>query len=381
MSKSFYDSSFKIGVLGGGQLGRMLIQESVNLNLNICVLDPNKNAPCSKISSEFVVGSLTDYKNVYKFGKDKDVVTIEIENVNVKALYKLEEEGVKVFPSPKIIETIKDKGLQKEFYQKHKIPTAEFILLNNKEDLKKHTNYLPAAHKLRTGGYDGKGVNILKQEKDIQSTFDAPSVLEKLVDFEKELSVIVARNENGEIKTFPTVEMEFDPKANLVEFLFSPADISADVEQKAQIVAKQVAEAFNLVGILAVELFLTKDGKILVNEAAPRPHNSGHQTIEANITSQYEQHLRSILNLPLGDTKIIKPSVMVNLLGEDGFSGKAKYKGIEKCLNQSGVYLHLYGKTDTKPFRKMGHATIIDNDIEKAKEKAYFVKETLKIIA
>ncbi len=381
MNKAFYDKSYKIGILGGGQLGRMLIQEGINLNLNIDILDPAKDAPCSKIANTFTIDSLTDFDTVYNFGKDKDLVTIEIENVNVNALKKLEEEGVKVYPSPKIIETIKDKGLQKEFYKTHNIPTSDFILLKNKEEINHYKDFLPAAHKLRTGGYDGKGVSILKSEVDIENSFDAPSVLEKMVDFEKEISVIVARNEQGEIKTFPTVEMEFDPKANLVEFLFSPAGISNDAEEKAQAIAKSVAEAFNLVGILAVELFLTKDGEILVNEAAPRPHNSGHQTIEGNITSQYDQHLRAILNLPLGDTSIVKPSVMVNLLGEENHTGNVIYDGLEKCLNVDGVYIHLYGKTETKPYRKMGHITIVDDSIEKAKEKANFVKQNLKALA
>lgn len=381
MSKSFYDKTFRIGILGGGQLGRMLIQEGINLNLNIDILDPAADAPCSKIANNFTVGSLTDYDSVYNFGKGKDLVTIEIENVNVEALKKLEEEGVKVYPSPSIIEIIKDKGLQKAFYKENNIPTSDFILTKDRNEAKDNAEFLPVAHKLRTGGYDGKGVSILRTEADINASFDAPAVMEKLVDFEKEISVIVARNANGETKTFPTVEMEFDPKANLVEFLFSPAKISSTLEIKAQEIAKKVAEAFNLIGILAVELFITKDGGILVNEAAPRPHNSGHQTIEGNVTSQYEQHLRAILNVPLGDTSITQPSVMVNLLGEENYTGNVIYAGLEECLKKEGLYIHLYGKTTTKPYRKMGHITIVDETIEKAKEKANFVKQNLKSIA
>jgi 5-(carboxyamino)imidazole ribonucleotide synthase len=378
MQKPFYDKTFKLGVLGGGQLGKMLIQEAVNLNINVCVLEPAADAPCSKLAAEFTVGSITDYDTVYQFGKDKDVLTIEIENVNIEALKQLQKEGVKVFPSPEIIELIQDKGLQKEFYSQHNIPTAPYILVNNKQEVSEHIAKFPFAQKLRKGGYDGKGVQLLKSESDLAKAFDAPCVLEELVDFEKELAVIVARNEQGEVATFPVVEMEFNPEANLVEFLFSPAEVRETISNNAREIAVSVAKALNLVGILAVELFLLKDGSILVNECAPRPHNSGHQTIEGNYTSQYAQHLRSILNLPLGNTDIKLPSVMVNLLGEEGFSGAANYEGLEACLQKEGVYIHLYGKTETKPFRKMGHVTIVHKDLEKAKENAYFVKRTLK---
>jgi 5-(carboxyamino)imidazole ribonucleotide synthase len=378
MQKPFYDKTFKLGVLGGGQLGKMLIQEAVNLNINVCVLEPAADAPCSKLAAEFTVGSITDFDTVYQFGKDKDVVTIEIENVNTEALKQLQKEDVKVFPSPEIIELIQDKGLQKEFYTQHNIPTAPYILVNNKQEVSEHIAKFPFAQKLRKGGYDGKGVQLLKSESDLAKAFDAPCVLEELVDFEKELAVIVARNEQGEVATFPVVEMEFNPEANLVEFLFSPAEVRETISNNAREIAVSVAKALNLVGILAVELFLLKDGSILVNECAPRPHNSGHQTIEGNYTSQYAQHLRSILNLPLGNTDIKLPSVMVNLLGEEGFSGAANYEGLEACLQKEGVYIHLYGKTETKPFRKMGHVTIVHKDLEKAKENAYFVKRTLK---
>ncbi|MEI6020273.1 MAG: 5-(carboxyamino)imidazole ribonucleotide synthase [Bacteroidota bacterium] len=370
-----------IGILGGGQLGRMVLQYAINLNLNISILDPDKNAPCKHLVGNFKHGSLTDYDTVYAFGKNMDLLTIEIENVNTDALKALEKEGVKVFPQPHIIEMIQDKGLQKMFYQRHNIPSPDFFLVDGKEQIKKYADYFPFFQKLRKGGYDGKGVVRLNDVQQIEKAFDAPSVLERLVDFDKELSVIVARNEEGEVKCFPVVECEFNAKANLVEFLFSPANIKKTVEKEALKLATEVAEKLQIVGLLAVELFLCKDGRVLVNEIAPRPHNSGHHTIEGNMTSQFEQHMRAILNLPLGDTSIIKSAVMVNLLGESGFEGNAIYKGLDDVLKFSGVYVHLYGKMLTKPFRKMGHVTIVDDDILVAKRKAKSVQSTLKVIA
>lgn len=370
-----------IGILGGGQLGRMLIQNAINLNLNISILDPDKNAPCRHLVKKFTIGNLNDYDAVYDFGKDKDLITIEIENVNVEALKALEKEGKKIFPQPHIIELIQDKGSQKMFYQRNNIPSPDFFLVENKKQIDKYANYFPFFQKLRKGGYDGKGVVKLVNPHHLDKAFNEPSVLERLVDFDKELSVIVARSESGEIKCFPVVECEFNPEANLVEYLFSPANIKKSIEKEAVRLATDVAEKLGIVGLLAVELFLTKDGKVLVNEIAPRTHNSGHQTIEGNITSQFEQQWRAILNLPLGDTSIIKASVMVNLLGDFGHEGTAIYQGLEDILKFSGVYVHLYGKATTKPFRKMGHATIVDEDILKAKQKAKLVKNTLKIIA
>jgi 5-(carboxyamino)imidazole ribonucleotide synthase len=371
----------QIGILGGGQLGRMMIQSAINLNLDISVLDPDKNAPCRHLVRKFSQGSLTDYDTVYQFGKDKDLITIEIENVNIEALKALEKEGKKVYPQPHIIELIQDKGSQKMFYQRNNIPSPDFFLIENKTQIPKYADYFPFFQKLRKGGYDGKGVCKLVSPHHLEKAFEAPSVLERLVDFDKELSVVVARSESGEIKCFPVVECEFNPEANLVEFLFSPADIKKSIEKEAIRVATTVAEKLNIVGLLAVELFLTKDGKILVNEVAPRPHNSGHHTIEANVTSQFEQHLRAILNLPLGDPSIVRAGVMVNILGDFGYEGTAIYQGMEDVLKFSGVYIHLYGKASTKPFRKMGHATIVDQDILKAKQKARMVKNTLKVIA
>lgn len=371
----------KIGILGGGQLGRMFLQEAINFDVEVHFLDADSEGPCAKVSPNFLKGNILDFDDVYNFGKDKEIVTIEIENVNVEALKKLEKEGVKVFPQPHIIEMIQDKGLQKEFYQKNQIPTADFFMIQNRNEISSYITEIPFMQKMRKGGYDGKGVTAIKTEDDIQEGFDLPSVLEKFVDFEKEISVIVARNEDGEIKSFPLVELEFNSEANLVEFLFSPADVLDTVRDQAQNIAEELIAKLEMVGLLAVEMFLTKEGEILVNEIAPRPHNSGHQTIEGNITSQYEQHLRAIVNLPLGDTAITMPSVMLNLLGEKGYTGKVYYENFEEVAKISGMKPHIYGKEETKPFRKMGHITIIDKDLEKAKEKARFVKEKLNVIS
>lgn len=358
----------------------MLIQSGIDFNISFSVLDPDENAPCRGLA-DFHVGKLTDYDTVMKFGETCDIITIEIENVNTQALRDLVKAGKKVFPQPEIIELIQDKRTQKSFYKERRIPTAEFFLTENKWDVQQHENFLPAVHKLGKEGYDGRGVQILKTKADLEKAFDAPGLLEKLVDYQKEISVIVARSENGELATYPAVEMVFHPEHNLVEYLFAPAQLPGHILQAADEVARKVVKQLNMVGILAVEMFVTREGEILVNEIAPRPHNSGHQTIEANTTSQYEQHLRAIIGLPLGDTSILIPSAMVNLLGEPGYSGPAKYEGFEDVMKVSGVHVHLYGKKLTKPFRKMGHVTIIDQDIESLKQKATFVKQTLKVIA
>ncbi len=376
----FY-SDYKIGMLGGGQLGRMLLQAAVDYNLEIHVLDPDGDAPCKNWGTSFTTGSLTDFDTVYQFGKEMDLITIEIENVNVEALKKLQKEGTKVYPQPDIIEMIQDKRLQKEFYTKNNIPTAPFVRTETKEDILNHIDLLPAVHKLGKEGYDGKGVQVIDSKNDISKGFDKPGLLEKKIAFVKELSVIVARNPDGQISAFPTVEMVFHPTQNLVEFLFSPAEISEELHKKAEKIAKGVINDIGLVGILAVEMFLTADGEILVNEIAPRPHNSGHQTILANYTSQYEQHLRAILNMPLGATNQHCPAAMVNLLGEPGYVGSAIFEGLEEALNIEGVYPHLYGKKITKPFRKMGHVTILDKSIDGLKKKSEEVKNLIKIIA
>lgn len=378
--ENIFGKNYKLGILGGGQLGRMLIQAGIDFNIPFAVLDPDVHAPCSTIA-EFFQGKLTDYDTVMKFGSACDIITIEIENVNTTALKDLVKQGKKVYPQPEIIELIQDKRIQKTFYQKHNIPTAEFLLVENAADVKNKSSFLPAVNKLGREGYDGRGVQIIQTADDLQKAFDAPGLLEKLIPFEKEIAVIVARNEQGEIKSFPAVEMVFHPVQNLVEYLFAPADLHVEILNKADAIARTIVQKLELIGLLAVEMFVTPEGNVLVNEVAPRPHNSGHQSIEANVTSQYEQHLRAILNLPLGDTSLIMPSAMVNLLGEPGFEGFAQYEGIQEVMKLSGVHIHLYGKRITKPFRKMGHVTIVDDDVESLKKKANFVKQTLKVIA
>ncbi|PSR57278.1 5-(carboxyamino)imidazole ribonucleotide synthase [Adhaeribacter arboris] len=371
----------RLGILGGGQLGRMLLQAGIDLNLYTLILDPDPEAPCKSLCNEFHVGSFADYNTVYTFGKKCDVVTIEIEHVNTEALLRLKQEGVRVFPEPEVIKIIQDKGLQKEFYRQHGIPTAAFRLLQNKMELPEHEDFLPAFQKLRTLGYDGRGVTRIASSADFAKGFEAPSVLEKLVDYEKELAVLVARNEKGEVSCFPVVELVFHPVHNLVDYLFAPANISAEISQQAQEIAEQVIQAFNMTGLLAVEMFLTKDGQILVNEAAPRPHNSGHHTFKANLTSQFEQHLRAILNLPLGNPQEHSAAVMLNLLGEPGFSGEAKYEGLQETLAVPGVSIHLYGKKITRPARKMGHVTITAGTVAEATQKATSIKEVIKVKA
>ncbi len=381
MEKKWYGDNFKLGVLGGGQLGRMLIQEAINYDVRIYAMDSSKHAPCGRIAEEFTVGNITDYDDVMRFGKDKDVLTVEIENVNIEALEKLEKQGVKVFPQPRVLRLIKDKGLQKQFYIENSIPTAPFHLVNDLSDIVESNFKAPFVQKLRTGGYDGKGVQMINTKSDWEMAFNAPSIIEESIDFAKELSVIVSRNEKGETITYPLVECEFNPDLNLVEFLFSPANVSKSLEEEAAKLAIKVVNDLDMVGLLAVELFLTKDGALLVNEVAPRTHNSGHHTIECNKTSQFEQHLRAVLNLPLGSTSIKSPGVMVNLLGSAGYNGKAVYRGLEKVMSKSGVNIHLYGKSETKPHRKMGHATITAESLSEAKSLARWVQKELVICA
>lgn len=373
-------SELKLGILGGGQLGRMMIQEAINYNLTTFVLDPDADAPCKAIANKFECGSITDFDTVYNFGKHVDIITIEIEKVNVDALEQLEKEGKLVFPQSRVIRLIQDKGVQKQFLKENDIPTAPFQLVSTKDDLTNGTIAFPYILKQRKDGYDGKGVMKMNNLADVDQAFESPSLMEELIDFEKEIAVIVARNSNGDMKTFPMVEMEFNAEANLVEFLISPSTYPDDIQNRAEKIALNIAAALNVTGILAVEMFVTKNGKILVNELAPRPHNSGHQTIEGNYVSQFEQHLRAIFNLPLGDTRSISNAVMINLLGEKGHDGVAKYSGLEKILAIDGVYVHLYGKKYTKPFRKMGHVTIVDQNREKAIEKARFVQQTLRVV-
>jgi 5-(carboxyamino)imidazole ribonucleotide synthase len=370
-----------LGILGGGQLGKMLIQEAVNLNLELFVLDPDQDAPCKHLVEHFTCGSLQDYATVYNFGKQVEILTIEIEHVNVEALFQLEKEGIKVFPQPAVLQMVQDKGAQKLFYEENNIPTAPFFLTENKNNTIQVWEQQGKAfmQKLRKGGYDGKGVVKLSNEGELEKAFDAPSVLEKLVHFKKEIAVIVARNSNGEVAVYDVVEMDFNPEQNLVEFLQMPADVSTEVKIAAKDIALKVAESACIVGILAVEMFLTQDHEILVNEIAPRPHNSGHQTIEGCRTSQYAQHLRAILNLPLGNTTCHTPSIMVNLLGAAGKTGNAIYEGLEEVLHLPNVYVHLYGKKITKPFRKMGHVTILHEQTAEAVKNARLIQNTLKV--
>ncbi len=376
-----FNPGVRFGILGGGQLGRMLLQVAIDFDLSIKVLDPDAQASCAEIAPEFVVGSFQDFDTVYQFGKDLEVLTIEIEAVNLDALKTLQSEGVRVFPQPEIVEIIQDKRLQKQFYRDHNLPTADFVLVDNQEDARRHTDFLPAFNKLGKGGYDGRGVQRISTPADFDKAFDAPGLLEKAVDFEKELAVIVARNERGDVKTFPTVEMVFHPEANMVDYLFAPASVPAEVDARAQFIASRTAEAFGIVGLLAVEMFLTKDGEILINEVAPRPHNSGHHTLRANDVSQFEQHLRAVLNWPLGDTKAHSYAAMINLLGAEGYEGEAKYEGMETLLETPGVHPFLYGKKITKPFRKMGHITVVDKELENLKKKVEALKNAIRIIS
>lgn len=376
-----FDPNIKIGVLGGGQLGRMMIQSAIDLNLHIKSMDPDPDAPCKTLASEFIHGDIKDYEAVLSFGEDCDLITVEIENVNIEALETLEKQGKKVYPQPRVLKIIKDKGIQKQFYEENNIPTSPFVLTDSFEDIRKHLDLIPGVHKLRTEGYDGRGVQVIKSEADISKGFDKPSLIEKFVDYDREISVIVARNANGEMTTYPVVELEYHPEANLVEFLFAPSSLSEDIKIKARELAKKVISSLDMVGLLAVEMFATKDGNVIVNECAPRTHNSGHQTIEGNVTSQFEQHVRAILNLPLGDTAINGASVMINLLGEEGYSGIAKYEGLSEALQIEGLHVHLYGKKITKPFRKMGHVTLVGHDLENLKTIARSVKESIKIKA
>jgi 5-(carboxyamino)imidazole ribonucleotide synthase len=379
--KYFYAPEFKLGILGGGQLGRMLIQDAINLNLHIAILDPDKDAPCAAICHEFVQGNFNDYDTVMSFGSSMDCLTVEIEHVNTEALRELEKQGVKVYPKPSFLAIVKDKGLQKLFYREQQIPTASFQLT---EDIRREdpsSLRFPFVLKSRTGGYDGKGVQIIKNSNQLADALSGPCVIEEMIGFTKELAILVSRNESGQVSTFPLVEMEFNPEANLVEFLFSPAAVAADIEKQAQVLAEKIVTSVNFVGLLAIELFLTAAGQLLVNEMAPRPHNSGHHTIEGCTTSQYEQHLRAILNLPPGNTDLTQSAVMVNLLGAEGFSGPAHYDGLEEVLSWPGVHVHLYGKTHTKPFRKMGHVTVTAKSLSEAQEIARRVLQRVRVIA
>ncbi len=379
-----FSTTQKIGILGGGQLGKMLCLAAANWDFKTYILDASPDYPAGQICTGFTAGDFNNYDDVLAFGLDKDILTIEIEHVNTDALRELERLGKVVHPSPRALDIIKDKGLQKEFYREHGIPTARFEIFENEKKLKKAVEsgkwQLPLVQKTRTAGYDGRGVAILRTAEDLeQKLLPGACLAEALAPIQTELAVVAARNAADEVAVFPPVEMDFHPEANLVEFLLCPARVSPLVLAEAEALAEKVIRTFDICGLLAVEMFLTKDGQLLVNEVAPRPHNSGHHTIDSAATSQFQQHLRAICNLPLGATEQLAPAVMLNLLGEPGHKGPVFYEGVEDCLALGGVHVHLYGKALTSPFRKMGHATITGKTAEEAIEKAKFVKEKLKV--
>jgi len=383
--KNYFSSDFRLGILGGGQLGKMLLYETRKYDIATSVIDPNPEAPAKLAANYFKVGDLQDYQTVLDFGRKVDVLTFEIEGVNVEALQTLENEGIRVYPSAQTLMQIQDKGIQKGFYKKHNLPTADFKVFNTKAELTeaivRKEIQPPFVWKACRGGYDGKGVSVIKTEEDLIPLPDTACIAEDLVPFKNELAVIVARTVSGEIKTYPVVEMEFHPTANQVEYVLSPARISKEVAQKAREVAMQVSKAFQHVGLLAVELFQTENDEILINEVAPRPHNSGHFSIEASYTNQFEQHLRAILDLPLGETKQKLGAVMVNLVGDANYTGDVHYENIEEIMRMPGVTPHIYGKRETRPFRKMGHVSIVHSDLNEARKIAEQVKGTIKVIS
>jgi 5-(carboxyamino)imidazole ribonucleotide synthase len=376
-------SNLRLGIIAGGQLGKMLIQEASKWDIITYILDSNEDCPAGKIASHFIQGSNVDYDSVYHFGKLVDLVTFELENVNIEALKKLKSEGHRIVPDPEILELIQDKGLQKEFYQRNGIPTSPFKLFESKSailnSIENGKITLPLVQKLRKGGYDGRGVAVINDHNDFHKMLTEPSVIEEKVEIAKEISAIVARNAKGEIKCFPVVEMLFDPKANLVDKLICPSSIPAEQSEKMVSIASNIIELLNMEGLLAVEFFIDSKGGVMVNEVAPRPHNSGHHTIESMITSQFEQHLRAILNLPLGSTKLKLPSVMVNILGSEGYEGPVVYEGLTESMAIEGVKIHLYGKKITQAYRKMGHVTVLSSTLEDAVEKAEKVKQLIKV--
>ena len=381
----YFSSNFKLGILGGGQLGKMLLNVTRTFDIYTCVLDPSDEAPCKIACNVFTKGDLMDFDTVFNFGKNVDVLTFEIENVNVDALEALEKEGVKVHPSSKNLRIIQNKASQKLFYLDHNLPTSDFSRFAYASEIEDAVINggleFPFVWKSAQFGYDGNGVKIVRSFEDLKDLPKGECIAEKLIDFKNELAVIVARNSDGQVKTYPVVEMEFHPEANQVEYVICPARIPDAIAKKAQEVALNVSKAFNHVGLLAVELFLTKNDDILINEVAPRPHNSGHQTIEASYTSQFEQHIRAILNLPLGETKSKVGGIMVNLVGAEGYTGNVIYENIEEIMNLEGVTPHIYGKKQTRPFRKMGHVTIINENIDTARQIAEKVKNTIKVIS
>jgi len=385
MRKPFIDQSYKLGILGGGQLGKMLCQSASRWGLHTHVLDASKDFPAATVCDNFTEGDFKDFEDVVRFGQSMDAVTIEIESVNSEGLRALREKGVVVHPSPESLDVIKDKGLQKQFYLDRGLPTAKFQLYDGKAEIQNEVNSgnraFPFVIKARRDGYDGRGVAIIRSQEDLDSCFDTPCLVEPLLDLELEISVVVARNIQGEIKSFPTVGMHFYPIANLVDYLYCPSGIGLALERKAMQIAQAAIEGLDICGLLAVEMFVTSDGNILINEVAPRPHNSGHHTIEAMSVSQFEQHIRGVTGLPLADPILRSPAVMINILGSQGYTGDAVYEGISESLALGDVHVHLYGKQITKPFRKMGHATILASDLEQAIEKAKLVRDQINVIS
>ncbi|MDX1719420.1 MAG: 5-(carboxyamino)imidazole ribonucleotide synthase [Salegentibacter mishustinae] len=382
---NYFSSNFKLGILGGGQLGKMMLYETRKYDIQTNVLEPNPEAPCKIACDYFETGDLMDFDTVVNFGRKVDVLTFEIEGVNIEALKQLEQEGIKTYPSAETLEKIQNKGIQKNFYKKHQIPTADFEVFSSKQDLisalENSKISFPFVWKRTTGGYDGKGVSVIKNKEALNELPDAECIAENLVPFKNELAVIVARSASGEVKTYPVVEMEFHPTANQVEYVICPARIEDSVAQKARELAVKVSEAFEHVGLLAVEMFQTENDEILVNEVAPRPHNSGHYSIEASYTNQFEQHIRAILDLPLGITDSKVGGIMVNLVGDANHEGEVVYENIEKIMNMPGVTPHIYGKKITRPFRKMGHVTIVNKDLAEARKIAEEVKNSIKVIS
>jgi 5-(carboxyamino)imidazole ribonucleotide synthase len=382
---NYFSSHFKLGILGGGQLGKMLLNDTRKFDIQTFVLDPSDEAPCKIACNQFFQGDLMDYDTVYAFGKLVDVLTFEIELVNLKALEKLESEGLKVYPSPKTLKLIQNKGVQKDFYKKNNIPTSDYQRFDSLKNLVVQILdsklKFPFVWKCTQFGYDGMGVKIIRTIEDLDHLPDVECIAEAMIPFKNELAVIVCRNPSGDIKSYPVVEMEFHPEANQVEYVICPARIDNKVAANARAIALDVSEKFNHVGLLAVEMFQTEDDEILINEVAPRPHNSGHYSIEASYTSQFENHLRAILNLPLGNTASKVAGIMVNLVGAEGFSGDVLYENIEKILGWNGVTPHIYGKKQTRPFRKMGHVTIVNENINEARRIAEDVKNTIRVIS
>lgn len=371
----------KVGILGGGQLGRMLLQAAANYPVETFVMENDTECPAAHLCHHFTKGDIKNYDDVYNFGKGLDALTIEIESVNEEALEKLEAEGVKIFPSPAALKIIKNKILQKQFYKDHEIPTSDFIITQNKAELEQHSSFLPAAHKIGMGGYDGRGVELLKTKEDMARGFDAPAVLEKMVQVKKEIAVIIAVNKKKETAIYPPVDMVFDMRLNLLDYQISPADLPEKVLWKVEAVALRVVKSLQSHGIFAVELFVDIDNNVLVNETAPRVHNSGHHTIEANHSSQFDMLWRIMLDYPLGNTDHILPAAIVNLLGAEGHSGPAYYDGLEEVLKTDNVFVHIYGKKETKPGRKMGHVTILSKEKQELIHQANRIKHTLKIIS